>query len=425
MALSPHQQLKMNELITLIQAGHKRILLKGSAGVGKTYMTNELIYVLKTTLYEYGAVYITAPTHKALAVLKTKIEAKPYMKFLTIHSALSLKAVRDLKTGKQIFIQQINEKYPPFQGAQVVLLDEASMIGWEIQSYIDAYPDLLFIYIGDNKQLPPVGEIESAPFLGKPTIWDKNGIPEAWIPYPEVELTEIIRQGAGSPIIELSRNLSLITSKQNSMIEGSGYVFDNERRYIVDKLAEVNGTDEIKYIAWANVDTLKMNIDVRNRIYGNPKKIELGESIIFNAPYKNFKNNEELKIESLEIMEVELPIPSEDTLYANGTLIKRSNDTVIEMVKVKIYVVNDNIIILHEDSHEIIAKIAKSIKSKIQIGIMQWPAYYRFIEQFADFTYNHALTCHKSLEIGTYKTYLTAGIPLEPIQLQSNMKMSA
>lgn len=381
----------------LVNSSDHLYITKDYTVTHNTFMTNELIYVLKTTLYEYGAVYITAPTHKALAVLKGKIEEKPYIKFQTIHSALSLKAVRDSKTGKQIFIQKINERYPPFLGAQVVILDEASMIGYEIQSYIDAFPELLFIYIGDQKQLPPVGEVESAPFLGKPIVWNKKGIPEEWIPYPEVELTEIIRQGKGSPIIELSRNLHLITSKDNNMIDGQGYIFDNDRHYIIERLAEINGTDDIKYISWTNTDADKVNFDVRRRIYGNPGKIELGESIVFKQPHKGFKINQELKIEDIEIIERKLGVPSEDTLYTpEATLIKRSHDSIIETIDIKIYRVNDGVTILHEDSHEIVAKAAKEIKSKIAIGLMQWPAYYTFIEQFATFTYNHALTTHTS-----------------------------
>lgn len=430
MGLTAHQQLKMADLIQLILTGHKRIVLKGSAGTGKTFLTSELIKVLKTTLYQYGAVYVTAPTHKALAVLKTKIEEKPYIHFQTIHSALSLKAIRDFKTGRQTFIQKINPRFPPFRAAQVVLLDEASMVGWELQKYIDGYPDLLFIYIGDHKQLNPVGEIDSAPFLGQPIAWnmitnkDGNtvpGKPIEWIPYPSVELTEIIRQGAGNPIIELSRNLNQITSKKDNLINSLGYVFDNNRTYITDKLAEVNGTDDLKYIAWSNNDTNLINADVRKRIYGIPKKIELGESIVLNAPHRRYKNNEEVKINSIEVITKVFGIPSADSMYtAEGLLVsKRSNGTV-ETVSLKVYSVNNDlpdftipdpeaedsdeeesvskgeIIILHEDSHNQMTKLIKTLKDRVAAGDIIWPYYYQFIEQFADYTYNHAITCHKS-----------------------------
>lgn len=424
MGLTAHQQLKMADLIQLILTGHKRIVLKGSAGVGKTYMTNEIIKVLKTTLYQYGAVYVTAPTHKALDVLRTKIEAKDYIHFQTIHSALSLKAIRDFKTGKQTFIQKINPRFPPFRAAQVVILDECSMIGWELQKYIDGFPDLLFVYIGDHKQLNPIGEIDSAPFLGQPIDWewikdkdgnDITGKPIEWVPYPSIELTEIIRQGAGNPIIELSRNLNQITSKKDNLINSLGYVFDNNRSYIVDKLAEVNGTDDLKYIAWSNNDTNLINADVRKKIYGLPRKIELGESIVLNAPHRRYKNNEEIKIKTLEIDTRVFGIPSGDSMYnSDDILVPKRSNIPIETISLKVYSINHTnaiddleeeeddkkdkggVVILHEDNHEQMTNIIKNLKGKVALGEIQWPDYYKFIEQFADYTYNHAITCHKS-----------------------------
>jgi hypothetical protein len=61
------------------------------------------------------------------------------------------------------------------------------------QPYLADYP-FPIIFIGDNKQLNPVGEQVSPVFV--------QG-------YPKVELTEIIRQGEGNPIIELSRDLDI------------------------------------------------------------------------------------------------------------------------------------------------------------------------------------------------------------------------
>lgn len=386
MALIASQREKMGELIHLIRGGSKRILLKGSAGTGKTFMTNELIKILKRELYSYGAVYVTAPTHKALSVLQTKIEEKPYIKFQTIHAALSLKHKRNPETGQSYFTQEINPRFPPFRAAQAIILDEASMVGSDLLKYIEGFPDLLFIFCGDDKQLNPVGELNSPVFEQG---WD------------EVELTEIVRQGHNSPIIDLSRNLDLIFSKQGIVNEiNHGYFFDNNRHTIVEKLAEVNGTDDLKYLAYTNVDVKKMNFDVRKRIYGNPSKIELRESLLFNAPYiSKFTTNQEIKVNHLQTVDLEVTIPNEKSTveYIEGVgELKHSLEYPGQVVPLKTYIINGNIKVVHEASGELFRRINLKLKSDCSHMKMKWPVYFTFLEQFADLGYNHAITVHKS-----------------------------
>lgn len=453
MELTAHQQEKMQELIQLIQAGHKRITLTAKAGCGKTFMVNELIYVLKTTLYKYGAVYITAPTHKALTVLQSKIDKKPYIHFKTIHAAHQLKRKIDYKTGITSF-EQIpeNPKRPRFAMAQVVIVDESTMLEAKMLEYNDQHPQLLFIFVGDppNKseghpgQLPPVNEKASPIFT--------QG-------YPDIHLTEIVRQGKGSPVIELSNNLKLIHSKIDVVNEIGGYIFDNNRDYIISKLAEVNGTNDVKYVAWRNIDVDQMNADVRKRIYGNPKRIEPEETLVFAAPYRDYKNNEEFKVGDVEIMEeFILKVPTEKTKFAK--ILNSDDITIAEQfvdgirqesylsVPIKVYkisphqqeqkytefedideegnVITSNIspegelfleemeesegekgdiYVLHEESDIIFRHYSIQLKSRCKLGEIIWPAHYWFEEQFANFKYNHAISTHKS-QGSTYQTVI-------------------
>jgi ATP-dependent exoDNAse (exonuclease V) alpha subunit len=61
------------------------------------------------------------------------------------------------------------------QGFGLLLIDEASMIGLEMQSFIEMYAGIrcIVIFVGDDKQLNPVGEEDSPVFIGKPTLYDK------------------------------------------------------------------------------------------------------------------------------------------------------------------------------------------------------------------------------------------------------------
>ena len=167
----------------------------------------------------------------------------------------------------------------------------------------------------DNKQLNPVGETDSPVFLGRPVIVDKdtydvvpekfdymrkyNNFDAVFIKYPEVELTEIVRQKGGNPIIDLSRDLKSIKNKIDNRNDIGGYIYTQDRDKIIESLAAVNGTDALKYLAWSNKDVDLMNMEVRRRIYGTPAKIELGETIVFDEPYDDYYTNQEVKVEKL------------------------------------------------------------------------------------------------------------------------------
>ena len=204
-------------------------------------------------------------------------------------------------------------------------------------------------------------------------------------------MTEIIRQGAGNPIIDLSRDLDMIWFKQPKLIEDKGYIFNDDKLQIIDNLAEVNGTDDLKYLSWANYDVDTMNKLVRERIYGKPKRIELGESIIFKEPFSDYWTNQEVKVNQLDIIEArQFNVPNESTKYADGDWLGPSTETF------KVYIINGNIPIIHEDDDMKFLSIKKEILSNCNSYGWDWRGYYFFLEQFANITYNHAITVHKS-----------------------------
>ncbi len=447
MALTASQEEKMKELCSLIVSGEKRLVLKGSAGVGKTYLTNELIKRLKTELYSYGAIYVTAPTHKALSVLRTKIEEKPYIVFSTIHSALQLIQWTDYKTGiETLKKRKFNPKNPPLKNAQIVIVDESSMIGDNLISCeggIKNYPNITFLFIGDDKQLPPVNEEYSPVFLGDflsnvPTdIAERQNFLESeqfnkfkkeakfkgrniivtgksvHMEYPTVTLTEIVRQAEGSPIIELSNNLSMISSKKYKLNEKNhGYFYEYDRSVIIEKLAEVNGTDDLKYLAWTNADVDTMNTEVRKKIYSSPAKIELGESLIFSKSYgEDYKTSQEIKVNELKVIDYTLEIPTEHTQFTFSDNVvsmkredKQGNPIVTWKIEViKVYLINRNILVLHEDSDAVFKKHCRDVKNLCNDGTLLPGIYKWFSEVFASLTYNHAITIHKS-QGSTFKT---------------------
>ena len=80
-----------------------------------------------------------------------------------------------------------------------------------------------------------------------------------------VELTEIIRQGEGSPIITLSRDLDLLRYNRQKVINENklAYMFTDDYDKIIRTLAKSNGSDALKYLAFTNAVVDKINKQVR------------------------------------------------------------------------------------------------------------------------------------------------------------------
>lgn len=156
-------------------------LLIGAAGTGKTTTAVAIIAALRDGRLRVAA---TAPTHAAAKVLARKLQAAaldvPFCG--TIHSLLGLSpssddAVRRLRRTSE-------NKATDFD---VIVLDEASMVGRALQAEIDALAPPAVLYLGDTAQLSPVMETE-APIFSRDIA--------------RAELREIVRQGEGNPIID-------------------------------------------------------------------------------------------------------------------------------------------------------------------------------------------------------------------------------
>lgn len=424
--LTEHQEEILEKSLEILRDSN-RLLIEGSAGVGKTFMVGALL----DRLISRGSkkILCTAPTNKAVSVLREKIDESNHISLCTTHSALKLKRSINFKTGEVTFQPSYSEKYPPLKGVDILVIDEASMIPLAMLKEIEHHASkqrCTVIFIGDVKQINPVNEEESPVFIGKPVMMTKMeyaaNMPEFGhtinaegellrvnIPYPKVELTEIIRQSEDNPVINLSRNLDLIKFKHPELVGNKGYIFTEDLGKVVETLAAVNGSDELKYLAYTNAEIDKINKLVRERIYSNPQKIEVGETLIFNTPYREvYFSNEEIKVNRLLVKE-------KDFLYPLGKYSKKPFGS----IKLKYYSINysggvnhisedswdttgessgttDNIIVIHEDSEKDLNDIKAKVKNLASVRDIPWIKYYEFLEQFADLKYNHAITVHKS-----------------------------
>lgn len=390
--LTAHQQEKFDEIRGYMSSNPKKpILLKGSAGVGKTV----LVAVLGKALP--GNVVYCAPTHQALAVLKTKMADHSSADFATTAKILQKKKIYQ-KDGTTDFVSMPNKKNPPLKDVRYLMLDESSMVDEiDLNSLLDyaSIQGCTIVFIGDGKQLPPVG-FDYSP------VFDRD--------FFTVELTEIIRQGEGSPIITLSRDLDLLRYNRQKVINENkeGYMFTDDYDKIIRTLAKSNGSDALKYLAFTNVVVDKINKQVREYIYGDPAKIEPGEYIILTEPYgEKFVNNENIKIKSYDII---------DKVFRFTTSTNISGDmTSYDTVQLKVYAVNPyadkegNIYydgyVLHESAERAYKSQTYFLSGLAKKGTIGWKDYAAFTENFMFFNYAHAITTHKS-QGSTFKSVI-------------------
>ncbi|WP_339760253.1 AAA family ATPase [uncultured Sulfitobacter sp.] len=169
-----HEQQTVKQAIETMQGGD-RLVVSGRAGSGKTYaITNS---VAKRT-----ALFLT-PTHPARTVLEQELQDKRHT-VATIHSAIgwfrrkndSLLQVDGYLSAKEAKLRQkqaTDLMSCPFSKADIIIVDEFSMVGSFLFEAIEEYAkefDLPVVYSGDRFQLPPVRDHEVIMDQGFQTI---------------------------------------------------------------------------------------------------------------------------------------------------------------------------------------------------------------------------------------------------------------
>lgn len=125
--------------------------LSGAAGVGKSFLTTHIVAQLiqkikESKYYQSGDIVLTAPTHKAVRVLKNMIDANGInAQCRTIHSFLNIEPSIDYGTGEEKFTVKRTKEAPT--KASVLIVDESSMISKELYQF-----DLSTLYHTNHKK---------------------------------------------------------------------------------------------------------------------------------------------------------------------------------------------------------------------------------------------------------------------------------
>ena len=405
MTLTDEQEdglLLLKEFIGAPTHYNKYFLLKGYAGTGKTTLVNAFINWYNTAKGKsLDDLVVTAPTNKAVRVLRRMSDIGG-VEYKTLHSLLGLKHTINDK-GQEVY-QKDKSVNPSIYLYGCVIVDEASMIDDEIfETLINDARDCKIIFVGDPCQIPPVNHFHSKPMIKD--VQEELGI-------EKFELSTIIRQAETNPIITTSLGIRKGTFERGVSddrdADGHGVVQldikDKERVY--DLIKEnfcgpefANNPDFAKVIAWRNKTVDSFNEVIRSFLYyrGVNRGVQ-GEKLILNRPIMEGSGkkakpvlfvNDDLVVTKVSVGESNYF--AKKLKYYDCTVERVYDDAAAEF----------NIRILHEDSDKRYQMLLNQLKNmalstkKAKKG-MAWKAYYDFMSNFAQTSYNYAITCHKS-----------------------------
>lgn len=415
---------------------HEALVLKGYAGTGKTFLVKRIMeYIVYST--DDLKIAIGAPTNKAVSVLyansmssgmngyvfENLFNMDARITYSTIHKLLGLKEIIT-DDGKQLFeMDSINNS--KLSDYHYLIVDEVSMLDDKICNDIMKFSKKIkIIFMGDPAQIPPVNRTDSIPFK---TNHKYN--------FKTIELTEIMRQKVGHPIIDLSfqiRNnlnkpqpIPVLITNLNSDMHGLCYLDNKTERGLIRPLLEKyfkseeydSDIDYMKVIAWKNKTVDYINSVVREIKYGKnlPRFIE-GEGLIAVKPifeekedYEGF-NKWKIVLNTSEEMVVE-NVEKEYLSFQEGPY---SLDMYMHVINVESYdpaypnqMISNTINVVHEDSakdYKIILDTARSFAIKTKQA-KDWVRYFNILKWSANVAYNYAITAHKS-QGSTYKNVL-------------------
>ncbi|MBR3634056.1 MAG: AAA family ATPase [Bacteroidaceae bacterium] len=282
--LTEVQQDVVRRIGTFLFHGGERqaYMLRGFAGTGKTFMVSAIVRVLHDLGRE---VVLLAPTGRAAKVLSQHAGYPAY----TIHKEI----YRQDKAGDldAHFALGFNKHKDA-----VFIVDEASMISNEgslqatfgtgsllddLVAYVYSSAGCSMVLVGDNAQLPPVGE-EDSPALRVDVLRSMGLNVEGY------QLSTVMRQAAESGVLWNATGM-------RKMLTVSGYMLPKIRFSGFADIARISGADmvesldadygrygqeQVVVITRSNKRAVEYNLGIRNAIFGREEGLAVGDVVM-------------------------------------------------------------------------------------------------------------------------------------------------
>lgn len=251
-------------------------VLSGYAGTGKTTLVTYLLDITPATLNTIKllgistinyCVAVTATTNKAAEVLSETLHTP----VSTIHSFLNLIVTKDIRTNESKLVSASNTLKENY----ILFIDEASFIDSALLSLISSKThNCKIVFIGDPAQLSPV---------------KSKHVPVFSAGFKGAALTEVVRQAAGNPILDLA------TRFRETVSTGEFFQFAIDHKTV----KHLSGGDfeiavrneftrpdwhhnDSKILAWTNKRVTQYNNFITELLTGNPEIAE-GDYVIVNS----------------------------------------------------------------------------------------------------------------------------------------------
>lgn len=250
--LSDQQEKAYKAISDFLDDGGKSgsmMLLGGYAGTGKTYLVSKIIDEFSR---KKKRIALSAPTNKAVRVLKEKMEAFPSSGSITYASIHKILGQRVIERADGTYDCR-PERDPEISSFDIVVIDEASMIDRALLDSIVLHQgNALVLFVGDPAQLPPVQEESALSPVFKLEI-------------PRAVLTKIVRQAEGNAIIELSLSIREHIRRNDPLQES--HVLDIVRKTSSSNISAMRETPDKLVSAVSEFQS--KGLDVRILAYRN------------------------------------------------------------------------------------------------------------------------------------------------------------
>lgn len=397
--------------------------LTGAAGTGKSFLTAQIAkeilkYIEEKNHYVNDKIFVTAPTHKAVNVIKNIMkDFEIDVESSTIHSFLNLKALYDYDTGEEKYVIDRHNQSP--QRASLLIIDESSMISSKLYEFIIETITTgrvnTVLFIGDPFQLLPVNEKSNNVFLLR----------------KQFELKEVVRQAKNSPIITLATKIrnqisnESYTDLRTIFNESRGIkdieFFKSKNEFLKSFYFDENWYREDKILtSFTNDDVESFNKIIRDQLWQEqgipePKAFLSGDVIRFKKPFYEsrlrgtthviFQNSEEVIINKAEL------IYDEKHKFSYWKCSVDEN---------KFFRVMDKDSLLRFNT-ELDSYINRAKTEKFPYNRTCWRKYFALRDAFADVQYTFAGTIHK-LQGSTYnRVYIDLSSILNNSQISNNL----
>ena len=380
--LTEQQQAAVRALQHFLSDAEKKLfLLAGYPGTGKS---TTIVQVVRLLLADAGLkVVLTAPTNKAVAVLKQMASEQGLrVDCMTIHQLLGLSVV---KRGQEKALERTSASYLDL--FDLVVVDECSMVNqdlwhWIQQAVGNRWCRTKLVLMGDPAQLNPVNEPKSPSF----SVPDK------------IALTQVVRQSDGNPLLDVLKRCRQ-SIKQRSPFQPlmhstknrqSGMVLVSPTMLLNYACKRVQDFEQqpnrFRLLCWTNKRVAYYNCLLRRHLYGKQApRFLVGERLITSASAIAPDGKTVVLPTSIEFMTTNL----EEQRYEGYrawclTVLPEGYETERQLY------------VLHEDEQHRFDSEAQRLLSDAKRNPFLWRMYYRHLETFAQVRPCFALTVHNA-----------------------------